>query len=92
MWNVHAEPRELESLCGTVVESGTFMEPQKCGTLGNLNFMWKPCAPIEPWEPELLRLEPLSGTLENLVPGFGRLPQPRNFIGRTPSFASCWEK
>ena len=41
MWNVFAEPRELESSCGTVVEPGTFLEPQKCGTLGNLNFVGK---------------------------------------------------
>ena len=56
MWNVYVEPREPESLCGTVVEPGTFMEPQKSGTLGNLNFMWKLCGPWNPLnlgEPEL---------------------------------------
>ena len=47
--------------------------PQKCGTSGNLNFMWKLCGSFEPCE--LLRLEPLCGALGNLVPGFGRLPQ-----------------
>ena len=45
-------------------------------------------------EPELLRLlrvEPLCGTLKNLVPGFGRLPQttpnPKFFklLGKSPS-------
>ena len=90
--NVYVEPRVPESLFGTVVEPGTFMEPQKCGTLGNLNFMWKLCGP---WigEPELLRLEPLCGTLGNLVPGFGRLPQTTaKLYWKNPKLSSCWGK
>ena len=30
---------------------------------------------VEPWEPELLGVDPVCGTLRNLVPGFGQLPQ-----------------
>ena len=90
VWNVYVEPREPESLCGTVVEPGTFMEPQKWGTL----FAWKLCGPRSLWtlgEPELLRLEPLCGTLGTCFQVSGSCPKPpQNFIGRTPSFSSRW--
>lgn len=49
MWNVYVEPREPESLCGTVVEPGTFMEPQKCGTLRNLNLSVETLWTLEPF-------------------------------------------
>ena len=55
------EPWEPESLCGTVVEPGTFMKPQKCGTLEKLNFMWNLCG-----SSNLLSVEPFCGTLGNL--------------------------
>ena len=90
-------PRESESLCGTVEEPGNFMEPQKCGTVRNLNFMWKEALwtlePLNLGKPELLRLEPLCGTLINLVPGFGRLPHTTaKLYWKNSSFSSCWGK
>ena len=67
---------------------------------GTWTFMWNG------GEPELFRVEPLCGTLWtwtfkmwNLGEPGGRFrvstehPQPnRSFIGRTPSFSSCWGK
>ena len=67
------------------------MEP-----LGNLNLYVQPCGTwnllsVEPlWKPEPFK----RGTfMRNLVPGFPRCPKPpRSFIGKTPSFSSCWGK
>ena len=95
--NVYVEPRELESLCGTVVEPGTLMklmEPQKCGTLGNLKFMWNLSDPgtFEPWG-TFLSLEPLCGTLGYLVPGFGRLPRTTpKLYWKNPKLFKLWGK
>ena len=60
--------------CGTWNLHGT----SEVWNLGELELYVEALWALEPLnigEPELLRLEPLCGTLGNLVPGLGRLPQ-----------------
>ena len=86
------------------VEPLSNLETFKCGA-SMWNLRWKLCGTwnplsVEPWGTwtfmwtwNLLRVKPLCRTLGNLVPGFRPLPKPpRGFIGRTPSFSSCWGK
>ena len=84
LWNLWT------SICGTFMwnfgESELLrVEPRGIWTFKSGNFMWNL------GEPELFRV--WCGTLKNLVPGFGRLPQTTpKLYWENPSFASCWGK
>ena len=89
------------NLCGALKTSGTCELKNVQPLCLNLNCIWNleffEGGTVEPlWKASgmwsLLSLEPWCGTSGNLVPGFRPLPQARSFIGRTPSFSSCWGK
>ena len=67
MWNLYVEP--LWNL-----EPSWNLRSVECEPELYVEALWA-LEPLNLGEPELLRLEPLCGTLGNLVSGFGRLPQ-----------------